>query len=231
MKLSDFELIPGLIIDVDDPECLGRVKCSAIGLFDERTMDLDVIPWCMPFSMDRYQTFSKHEIGRKVWILDNKENENEFWYIPLFDYIDITERLIKEKYDNDIEVLISRKTTADTAQLYYDDQNGFTIHYDEWKFSLNPEGNILLHGKDADLDLRNGHVYIGRNSSGEFDSPTKCSQLQILFQQLAKHFQGLFTKAMGDATPLKTDFQKIQMEFQKAANSTDVLCAKNISVN
>ena len=55
MELDKVEFIPGVITDVDDPEKLGRVKCAAVGLFDERAMDKDVLPWVMPMNMGRYQ--------------------------------------------------------------------------------------------------------------------------------------------------------------------------------
>ena len=235
MELDKVEIIPGVITDVDDPEKLGRIKCAAVGLFDERTMDKDVLPWCMPISMGRYQMFSAPEVGRKVWIIDNKDNENEFWYFPMFDYIDITENLVKEKYDNDLDLLVSRKTSSGNAQLYYTSTDGFVIKYDEWKISLGPEGNISIHGQNGDIDIKGGHVYLGRNAeSGGFEPAVKAKQLQNVFQQFQNIFSELQQAAAAgpwDNTTLAPYFQKLANECAKVSSSSQGICSKNVSIN
>ena len=108
MKLSNVEISPGVIVDAKDPEKLGRVKINApalmrgnesgdhFGVVDK--IDNNVLPWIYPMMMNRYQMFSKELEGMKVWVINNTENYNEYWYIPMFDYIDVTEEIVSEKY-------------------------------------------------------------------------------------------------------------------------------------
>ena len=74
MTLADFELTPGIVITSDDPENLGRVKAASPGIFDTNTMSQDDMFWISPFMMTGQQSFSKLEIGSKIWILHNKKN-------------------------------------------------------------------------------------------------------------------------------------------------------------
>ena len=234
MELDKVEMIPGVITDVDDPEKLGRVKCAAVGLFDERTMDKDVLPWVMPMNMGKYQMFSAPEVGRKVWIVDNKDNENEFWYIPMFDYIDITENLVKEKYDNDLDILVSRKTSSGAAQFYYTSTDGFVIKYDNWKIALSPEGNISIHGQDGDIELKGGHLSIGRSAeSGAYEPAVKGEQLKKVFKSLANGFNQLLEAAQdgNDNPKLMPAIDKLKTACYNAANGAYGICAKNVSVN
>ena len=151
----------------------------------------------------------------------------------MFDYMDITESLVKEKYDNDLEVIISRKTSSDSAQLYYDSDEGFVTKLDEWKVNIKPTGDITLHGKDGDIDIRSGHVYAGNNlQEGSYEPSTKCDQLRSVFSALANAFDELRTEANAgpyDNMNLIKPIQKIQKIFSRAAQPA--LCAKNVSVN
>lgn len=234
MEIDKFDLVPGIVIDVDDPEKLGRIKCSAVGLFDPSTMDNDILPWVMPIKMNKYQMFSKQEVGRKVWILDNTENENEFWYFTMFDYIDVTERLVKERYDNELDLIISRKTPTDSAQLHYNNQDGFVIHYDEWKWNMRPNGDILCHGKEGDVDIRSGHVYAGRNAEeGDYEPSVKCEQLRRIFRKLSADFQHLADLASkGYDNPMLVEgFLRASDTCNKAGTVDHGICAKNVSIN
>ena len=108
MKLSNVDVVPGVIVDTKDPKKLGRVKINAPALMRGNnsgdtygvveTIDNNVLPWVYPLTMSRYQSFSKQLEGMKVWVLNNTENYNEYWYIPMFDYIDVTEEIVSEKY-------------------------------------------------------------------------------------------------------------------------------------
>ena len=134
MKVSNVEVVPGVIVDTKDPKKLGRVKINAPALMRGNnsgdtygvveTIDNNVLPWVYPLTMSRYQSFSKQLEGMKVWVLNNTENYNEYWYIPMFDYIDVTENIVSEKYDNDVEVLMSRKNGDGSAAIYYDRSGG-----------------------------------------------------------------------------------------------------------
>jgi len=248
MDVANFDLVPGIIIDVNDPMKLGRIKCSAQGLFDPNTMDEDVLPWIMPIKMNKYQMFSKQEKNRKVWILNNKNNPNEYWYFTHFEMIKITDDLVKEKYDNDIEVVVSRPTAALSAQFSYDNKDGFIIHYDDWKWNMTPDGKVTCHGDQGDIDIREQHVFAGRNSEEPLYEPsTLCNSLRTVFQQLQFDFAMLKAAASQEDPLLVPGFTSAEMHCMNAANGTSPttpksvgegnavnaqgFCAKNVSIN
>lgn len=229
-------MVPGIIIDVDDPLKIGRIKCAAPGLFDTNTMDEDVLPWIMPIQMNKYQMFSKPEKNRKVWILDNKDNPNEYWYLPMFDMTNITDSLVKEKYDNDIEVIMSRPTPSNSAQISYDNQDGIIVHYDDWKWNMTPDGNITCHGNDSDIDMKSGVVTIGKNSQGDYKYVTMAEPLESLFGKMASLFSELVNASNGSETgALKPWFMELQNICQKASTggcpNNENFQAKNVKVN
>lgn len=241
MDVADFDLVPGIIIDVNDPMKLGRVKCSAQGLFDPNTMDEDVLPWIMPIRMNKYQMFSKQEKNRKVWILNNKNNPNEYWYFTFFEMIKITDDLVKEKYDNDIEVVVSRPTAALSAQFSYDSKDGFIIHYDDWKWNMTPDGKVTCHGDQGDIDIRGQHVWVGRNSESPMYEPaTLCKSLQKVFSNLQKDFSELLLAASQEDPALVPGLTHAMTHCMEAATGTSPngngaapkgFCAKNVSIN
>ena len=79
MQLSNCELLPGVIEDVEDPMKIGRIKCIIPGYVDP-SFSKENMPWVRPLFMYNHQSFSKPIKGYKVWILVNKVNYNEYWY-------------------------------------------------------------------------------------------------------------------------------------------------------
>ena len=82
MFFKDLEVLPGIVINAEDPENLLRVKAAVPGLFDPSTMDVEALPWVYRFPMCGYQQYSKLMNGSKIWIIRNTTNCFEFWYIP-----------------------------------------------------------------------------------------------------------------------------------------------------
>ena len=102
MLLNNCELIPGVVQSSKDPENLGRIKCVIPGVIDSETMSLENMPWAYPLGMAHYQSFSKPIEGQKVWVLINKSNYNEYWYLPFFEYNDKTKEYLNSGvYEND----------------------------------------------------------------------------------------------------------------------------------
>ena len=153
----------------------------------------------------------------------------------MFDYIDITENLVKEKYDNDLDILVSRKTSSGAAQFYYTSTDGFVIKYDNWKIALSPEGNISIHGQDGDIELKGGHLSIGRSAeSGAYEPAVKGEQLKNVFKSLASGFDQLNNAAMSgtsDNPSLGPAIIKLKTACEDAASGAYGICAKNVSVN
>ena len=153
MTLGDFEILPGVVINADDPLKQGRVKACAPGLFDTSNMEMDDLFWINPFMMIGQQSFSKMELNSKIWILHNNANYFEYWYIPMFE---INENS-PEVMDMSADVLLSRSINGDTVQLYYSKEDGF---------NLNIGSNHIKLSSNAKLDMVAGSAQITANESG-----------------------------------------------------------------
>lgn len=153
MTLGDFEILPGVVINVDDPLNQGRVKACAPGLFDTSTMEMDDLFWINPFMMIGQQSFSKMELNSKIWILHNPANYFEYWYIPMFEINTNAPQVM----DMNSDVLLSRSINGETVQLYYSKEAGFNISIGE---------NHIKLTSDAKLDIAVGAASITASESG-----------------------------------------------------------------
>lgn len=229
MNLKDFDIVPGVIINVDDPLKLGRVQCAAPGLFDPSVMDADVIPWCMPMQMNKYQMFSKPMKNAKVWIYNNKKNYNEFWYTNMFEMIDVTKQIVDEKYDHDLELIMSRKTVDGCVQISYDDIDGIRLKINEDCINLRPNGDIQCHGAGGEMNIIGGHVYTG-NEDGEYEPMVLGNKLVEILAEMSKQFDVLYNSCMsGELAPLRSGFMKLKC--LTAESNSQKVKAKNSSVN
>ena len=211
MDLSDYIIVPGVIINVKDPEKLGRVKCAAPGLFDPSTMPEEVLPWVNPFNMNKYQNFSKPVKNSKVWILHNKTNKYEFWYFNFFEYIDITKQTVTEKYGDSIEVLLSRKTLDGGAQITYDDKEGIIFKVNNAIVNIFPNGDIMANNGNGCMNIIGDKTYVGGIDSVQ-EKAVKGNTLSELIGKLANDCHELAKAASesNGAQPLAPWFQSME---------------------
>lgn len=145
MTLADFEILPGVVINTDDPLNQGRVKACAPGLFDTSTMEVDDLFWINPFMMIGQQSFSKMELNSKIWILHNIHNYFEYWYIPMFEINQNSPEVMSTTSD----VLLSRSINGEIVQLYYSKDTGFNLNIGDNHINLSSEGILNINASGA----------------------------------------------------------------------------------
>lgn len=173
MYLKDYRIVPGVIIDVNDPKFIGRIKADAPGLFDSSVMSKDGMPWVYPIGMGGYQRFSKLTTGTKVWILVN-ENNTEFWYWPMFELHEDTKDIISgdESDYEESEVLLSRNMGENSVYIYYSPSKGIVLqHGENTQIIFTPDNQLIMKCGDGQVTVKNNQVYIG---DAETDSMKKC---------------------------------------------------------
>jgi len=166
MKLNECEVLPGIVIDIEDPKHIGRVKAMVPTWFDADVMEKEALPWIWPFGMAGYQRFSKLELGRKIWVLHNKENDLEYWYWPMFEEIEQTKPII-DQYDS-TEILLARGGgESGDVLIYYNDTDGIILKIGETKININSEKEIHITDGTSSFDIVGSNITIGKQDNLE----------------------------------------------------------------
>lgn len=194
MRLSNVELIQSTVIDVDDPAKQGRIKCVIPGVF-ENSKDKELYPWIPPFGMTRYQSFSKELCGAKVWVIQNKDNYNEFYFFPLFDKINKTKEFLDAKYDSNPEIVYMRDNCGLVSSLTYDEDDGSMNTVNDSFINIRPDGEIHIHTKNADVHLKNGNVFIGSDENSNHEPAVLGDKLCNILGDLCSAMTSLQSKA------------------------------------
>lgn len=229
MRLSNVELIQGVIIDVNDPNKQGRVKCIVPGIF-ENSDDKDCYPWINPFCMPSYQSFSKQMNGAKVWVIQVKDNYNEFYYIPLFDKIGTTQEFLDEKYSQNPEVVFMRDNCGQVSKITYDQQDGCMIQVNSSFINIRPDSEIHCHTETNDIHMKSGNVFVGSNDGQDYEPAVFGNKLSDILLKLKNAMATLQTAAAGgqfDNPALAAGFQ----QAVDALSSYDQIKCEKTKVN
>lgn len=163
MDIADMEMTLGTVIDEVDKEGLGRVKVGAFGQFDRRTMSIDAIPPARPFTMSGSSNYAQPYLGQKVWLLHNKNSEDEYWYIPFHELNQSTKEILKQSPDCD--VLLAKQKLGSTVQLYQSQGDGFVMKNGDAALKLDNEGAISLQtdktGNNVGLKIEGNAAVVG----------------------------------------------------------------------
>lgn len=229
MLLNNCELTPAVILNNDDPEHLGRIKCQIPGILDSSTMSVDNMPWIYPFCMSGYQTFSKPVNGQKVWVICNKSNYNEYWYLPFFEYNKITKDYLEEHYEDNPEVFMSRNIGENSVIQTYNDTEGFNTQIGQNHIVFEPEGRIEMLNHNIQVEIKDDGVKCGNNGE-EYSSSVRYDKLKDLLDNLANKLMagGNAISANPYTSGLGKDFIAAAQNIQKTLSSLE---AKNCKVN
>ena len=163
IRFEDIEIMPGVVIKNDDPKRLGRIKVSVPLWFTTETMHINAINWVYPMIMHRFQSFSKMELGRTVWVLHEKNNYYDYQYIPMFEINEDMKKILETSYNN-TEVIFSRLKGDVTAQLYYNDDEGIVMKYANTFMTINSENQIILSDGDCSMAIKGSQVHLGKDN-------------------------------------------------------------------
>ena len=144
MELKDVKIIPGYFVK-QNPD--GSIKAKVPGVFNN-TDDVEKWPNIYPWHNGGMSgTYSKLKEGDIVWVLFNKTNKEElFWLRKDIEFVEpkITDNLLSE--DNMIlEVLCQKEMkNGETAALYLTDDDGWLLTKGDTKIHITSAGNITL---------------------------------------------------------------------------------------
>lgn len=185
MKLADVEMIPGVVVDDEDPKFLGRLKISAPGEFEVDSMDINDMFWVYPFPVGGYQSFSHMLKGSKVWLIKNTKNYYEYWYLPYFEMNTNTFNLVNSKKKYDADVLVSRSDGSNNIQMYYNPEDGFNQKIGFASINIMPDGTISITTGGAAPSAGTFHTNSKNNEIG-YDGGEYPRQFAVMGENLHK---------------------------------------------
>ncbi len=216
MKLGDHvEMVLGTCLSNDDPKKLGRIKVGAPGYFDRTVMAIEAIPWAYPLTMPHYQGYSTISEGGKVWLIDNKDNVDEFWYIPYHELNEDTKKAINDDIESD--VCFSRNIAGELIQLYQNKTEGIVLRVGPTTVTLNHNGACIIESEGATVVVEGKTVYCGA-TGGEKEPMIRGNVLREMLKKLAGDMKELWTKAQQNpyTTALAPGFQKANDDIMSA---------------
>ena len=229
-ELEEYKIILSTIDYNDDPMKFGRIKCTIPGVIHAATSTKEAMPWIRPFKMHGYQTFSKPNVGQKVWVLVSKTNYNEYWWFPYHETSDLVQNYLNENYDNQPDVFNARTGSSGDAIFTYDDENGYMMKLGKDYINMKPNRDIIISGNDCAMKIEGNKVYCGAGDNGSHEPCVMGKKCEDMRRMLSQYFSGLSEACKGSpytmhlATPL--DF------FDKLSNAvTKTITGTNLYVN
>lgn len=225
MDFTNVSMIMGMVVEENDPTGYGRVKVCIPGKWDISTMSIECLPWVYPLTMWGYQSFSKMEKNSKVWVIENKASEGEFWYIPFF-YLEKPAHGDALKPHSD--VVISRVGNGGKASLRYNSADGMYMGIGNSYAKINPGGGAILAGGDAKVQVNSGAVYLG--TAKGYQPLVKGEQFMKLINGLIDDLKNLQQVASSSpyTQPLSQPIAKLVNNL--TSNSKDIL-SKTVKCN
>jgi len=221
MNLSDYEVLPGIVINVEDPDHIGRIKACVPTWFDTSVMDEEALPWVYPSNMCGYQRFSKLENGRKVWVFHNKYNEDEYWYLPMFELNEDTKQII-DGYDSS-EVLISRSMgESGNVFIYYNDTDGIKLKVGKTEINISTNDEIHITDGTSSINIEGGTITIGKNNENQ-EQGVLGNKLQQLLSSLGGALLTAGNKGCSDPHVGKISDNLIKAGQELQSKSTEIL--------
>ena len=217
MKLKDCELLPGIVINVDDPEKRGRIKASVPTLFDTSVMDEEALPWIELGISPGYQRFSKMECGAKVMVLRNTKNYLEYYYYPIPNINSDTQNNIGDYSSS--EVLMSRTSgPSGNVFVYYNDKEGLVLKYGELQVQLAPSKEIHITDGTSSFAIVGGNITIGKEE--QLEPSVMGEKLKDLIQGLGGDLVTIGTSmsSMPFVSPIGQQFIQMGTDVQTKAN-------------
>ena len=136
----------GFVEDNNDPDKIGRVKVRVMDVFDE--IELEDIPWAMPWKDLNGNTFNVPEVGKVVMVVFDQGNVDspEFIYADHYN-INLEEKLKKlneSDYTSMKSLIFDHKT-----QVYVNESEGLKIDH---KYN-----NINITENSVDINLKDNN--------------------------------------------------------------------------
>ena len=180
---SDYEFVPGVIVETDDPLHYGRIKVTALGAFNANNSPVTHLPWCYPFMMMGNASYASYEKGSKVWVMRNKKRQDENWFIPMYELQSLPQQYVNENSKKKPEVISMRTNGGGNSSMTYDHGKGYNISTSGsgggTGVNVGTNGKTTVNAGASAVKVENSGVTLGA-SSGDGEPAVLGNQLKNL---------------------------------------------------
>lgn len=188
MRFDDCEMRPGVVLSVEDN--FGTIKASCAGIFADSEDPVNLPP-VYPWFKTSTSTFSTPHINDNIWVIFNRTNPQELFYMFQGPVISSDNEIIKDSVEAD--VIINKKSGMSNAQLSYTEESGFLMKNDSAELNIDADKNISIsrEGDNRAIEIDGNAVHIG---AGAGEQPAI----------LGNNLVSLLTTLANDLNTLKT---------------------------
>jgi len=145
----------GEVVDIADPQKIGRIKVKVFGKFDELTND--AIPWAYPGnnisagSADGGSFFSVPKMGSIVSI---KFDNGNIYYPEYFFNQHLSQDARKEienSYEN-AHIIVYDTVTDGKLKIFFTQEKGLMLDYKETQINIKPDKSIVIKAENVIID-------------------------------------------------------------------------------
>ena len=233
--LADYEFLPAVIVETDDPMKYGRIKVSALGAYNAGNSSTAQLPWCYPFTMHGNNTYSSYEKGSKVWLLRNTKRQDENWFIPMYEHHAMTQDFIDgSDPKNKPEVISMRNNGGSQSSITYDHSGGYNISTGGSgggaSLNVGTGSSATMSGGGSAVNTSGSGVTLG--SPGEDEHPAVLGdKLSDLIYDILSALQ-IFSTELGAQDPLaripcenlNVEIQRIYLDIEKILSEKVKIC-------
>ena len=233
--LADYEFLPAVIVETDDPMNYGRIKVSALGAYNANNSSTAQLPWCYPFTMHGNNTYSSYEKGSKVWLLRNTKRQDENWFIPMYEHHAMTQDFIDSSDPkNKPEVISMRNNGGSQSSITYDHSGGYNISTGGSgggaSLNVGTSSSATMSGGGSAVNTSGSGVTLG--SPGEDEHPAVLGdKLSDLIYNILSALQ-IFSTELGAQDPLaripcenlNVEIQRIYLDIEKILSEKVKIC-------
>ena len=163
----------GEVVDIEDPQKIGRVKVKVFGKFDE--LENDAIPWAYPgnnISAGSADGGSFFSVPKKGSIVSIKFDNGNIYYPEYFFNQHLSQDARKEienSYEN-AHIIVYDTVTEGALKIFFTEEKGLMLDYNGSQINIRPDNTIYLeHAGGKAIHIQENKISIGKES--ESDEP------------------------------------------------------------
>jgi hypothetical protein len=205
----------GEVVDIEDPQKIGRIKVKVFGKFDE--LENDAIPWAYPgtnISAGSADGGSFFSVPKKGSIVSIKFDNGNIYYPEYFFNQHLSQDARKEienSYTN-AHIIVYDTVTEGALKIFFTEEKGLMIDYKKSQINIKPDKSIVIQnasGKGKVEMLDDGNMNITQAET----ITAKCKKLVVNHSDAIELGDGKLEKML-----LGETFQKWFNDHQHIGN-------------